>query len=269
MSEWRISQSGDYWADDREDQTEDLKYIASMFVTAAEQGESVKRVRWRVAAHTQHIAMLGRGMVWMKFSSDAITGGEVDDLRYPLSSTVVELGLQWVVGTDPALDITRRAMEMVHGAIGICEYSYKPESRMTCLFSVRRMLLHALGRTSESIEKVRLRQPIALLEPPSDSGIDWIETSVRLNDQGKKEESLDIIFDTIDDMLLESKFEECDAALMQAPVEELSNPQMLTFLTATAPAKDRLPSREAFVYRVKLALKERGADSSRLLAGLE
>jgi len=70
-------------------------------------------------------------------------------------------------------------------------------------------------------------------------------------------------------MLLASRFDDCDAILTETSVAELSNPQLLTLLTATAAAKDRLPGRQALIGRVKLVLEERGGDASRLLAGLE
>jgi hypothetical protein len=70
-------------------------------------------------------------------------------------------------------------------------------------------------------------------------------------------------------MLLASKFNECDRGLSEIPVEEISNAQLLTVLTATIAAKERLSNRNELVRRVRLELERRGADAFRLLSGLE
>lgn len=103
---------------------------------------------------------------------------------------------------------------------------------------------------------------------------DWVETSIGLERAGEREKALDVIFDRLDDLLLaaqsdESKFRECDAAIAGVPAERMSNAQLLTVLTATAGAKDRLPSRASFYARAKAVMEKRGADANRLLVGLE
>ena len=277
MSDSTISQIGNYWTYDHEDRLDEIgpllthKFVAKVIVEAADQGESAKRLLRRVAAHTQYIAMFGRGVVWGISSSEPLPSEADDIFLYPVPLPTVKFEIQGMVGPDTSIDIVRGAMGMVHGAIDIIERSYDSKSGLMCLIGVRQMLVHALDRTSESIQNVRRSQPIPLLEAPSEgsSPVSWIDTSVTLYQEWKKEESLDVIFDTIDDMLLGSKFSACDTALSEIQVEDLSNAQLLTVLTATIAAKKHLLNRDHFVSRVEDVLKLRGADAPRLLAGLE
>jgi len=86
--------------------------------------------------------------------------------------------------------------------------------------------------------------------------------------RGKKEESLDLIFDALDDLLLKSRFKDCDEVLASIAADRLNNAQLLTVLTATLPAKSRLRSRADFVVRVEATLHKRGANVAGLMSGL-
>ena len=87
--------------------------------------------------------------------------------------------------------------------------------------------------------------------------------------QNNEERALDLIFDRLDDLLIGSKFIECDSILATFDVGTMSTAQLLTVLTATAAAKDRLPNRAEFYKRAKSVMTTRGIDADRLLAGLE
>ena len=100
------------------------------------------------------------------------------------------------------------------------------------------------------------------------STLTWLAEAVVLAERGKKDESLDVIFDALDDLLLQSRFKECDEALTSMVTDRLSNAQLLTVLTATLQAKSRLPSRPDFVSRGKSTLRKRGADVKGLVSGL-
>jgi len=163
---------------------------------------------------------------------------------------------------------------MVRHTVDFYENSLDAEFGLFRLLDLQCMLGQTVDQVSRSIRRMSLRlisspdiPRLEVLSSPSQD--DWLAKSAELYRSGKREESLDIIFDSIDDMLLESKFEDCDKILAEISVAELANPQLLTVLTATAPAKERLPSRQALVKRVKLTLNERGGNASRLLAGLE
>jgi hypothetical protein len=97
----------------------------------------------------------------------------------------------------------------------------------------------------------------------------WIHDAIALAERGKKEESLDLIFDTLDGLLLKSRFTDCDEALASIAADRLSNAQLLTVLTATLPAKAHLPSRADCVRRVRSTLRKRGADVTGLMSGLD
>jgi hypothetical protein len=71
-------------------------------------------------------------------------------------------------------------------------------------------------------------------------------------------------------MLLAGRFDECKELLEEMPVGRLSNAQLLTVLTATLAARDKLnPSRAGLVDRIKSTLAARGAEADQLLSGLE
>jgi hypothetical protein len=121
----------------------------------------------------------------------------------------------------------------------------------------------------ERVTPVVVGQPTTKRGRPSGAHTSWIDASIALWESGKTTESLDVIFDFIDDLLLASKFEECDSALAKLPVGRLSNAQMVTLLTATAPAKDRLPARSTLFANCKNEIHARGADAENLLVGLD
>lgn len=97
----------------------------------------------------------------------------------------------------------------------------------------------------------------------------WVDDAISLEAEGKKEESLDVIFDNFDELLLAGKFPECDSVLSSIPISLMSNAQLLTVLTATASAKQHLQFRNSFFSRTKQAITLRGDDAKGLLVGLE
>jgi len=97
----------------------------------------------------------------------------------------------------------------------------------------------------------------------------WIERSIELQRAGEIEQALDVIFDNLDELLQSSKYEQCSFALASLPVGRLTDAQLLTALTATAPARHQLPGRKPFFSRVERTLTARGVDVERLLSGLQ
>ena len=93
--------------------------------------------------------------------------------------------------------------------------------------------------------------------------------AIELSRGGKQDESLDVIFDNIDEMLLRGEFEECDSVLSTMPVNQLSNAQLITVLTATLAAKIELQNRGNFVRQVHSVLESRDSDADLLVRGLE
>ena len=97
----------------------------------------------------------------------------------------------------------------------------------------------------------------------------WLVEAIQLEATGRSEESLDIIFEKLDDWLLGGSFDACSSFLADAPVNELSTAQLLTILTATLPACTKLPARATFFDRVRQFLRGRGEDADTLLSGLK
>lgn len=91
-----------------------------------------------------------------------------------------------------------------------------------------------------------------------------------LEGHGKCNDILDHMYDTIDDMLIDGKFEEVDDLLNRVNVEQLSITLMLGYLTITLPWRSLSKCRAALYARIDARLRE--IDPARresLLRGLE
>ena len=124
-----------------------------------------------------------------------------------------------------------------------------------------RCVVQLASRISDSPDHARISQ--------IDPIMPWIEQAIILDREEKEEQSLDVIFDHIDEMLLASKFAECDSMLLLLPVERLTSAQLITILTATLPARPLLPNRAKFFEAVRTILRNQGADAEAILVGLE
>jgi len=97
----------------------------------------------------------------------------------------------------------------------------------------------------------------------------WLEDVYSLDAQGRKDAALDVVFKHIDDLILEKKFDTCDAVLDATDVGRLGTDLLVGFLTITNAARRRLNRREAFTARVTRRLHEWAPDRvERLLSGL-
>jgi hypothetical protein len=99
--------------------------------------------------------------------------------------------------------------------------------------------------------------------------VDLLRHADRLDRRGHTDSALDLLFDQIDEMLLASDFSRVDRLLLETAPESLSVDLLIGLLTATLPAKDRLPNRKYFLERVERSLQERGELESGLLVGLD
>lgn len=112
----------------------------------------------------------------------------------------------------------------------------------------------------------------SLFQEPSDSrpiADSWLSEALELEAAGRSEEALDIIFGTFDDWLLDGNFAQCSTFLNTVSVDKLETSHLLTILTATLPARKKLPDRSSFFRRVRITLEQRGEDAESLLSGLE
>jgi hypothetical protein len=97
----------------------------------------------------------------------------------------------------------------------------------------------------------------------------FLEHARRLDASGQTDFALDIIFDQIDEMLLAGQFDRANQLLIDTAIDEYSVELLLGILTATLPAKDRLPERAEFFRRVEETLRSRGELKDGLLVGLD
>lgn len=121
-----------------------------------------------------------------------------------------------------------------------------------------------IGRLPQDVES-QLRIAISKGKP-SES---FIRHARRLDERGQTDIALDLIFDQIDEMLLAGQFECVNELLADIPTDKYSLELLLGILTATLPAKNRMPVRAAFFERVSRTLENRGERNEGLLVGLD
>jgi hypothetical protein len=89
--------------------------------------------------------------------------------------------------------------------------------------------------------------------------------------QGRTDAALDLVFDRLDDLLLEGRFDACDATLRAVAPSQLPPVVAAGFLAATRAADDRLRDARALL-RERIVETSRGRMSAealeQLLAGL-
>jgi len=99
-------------------------------------------------------------------------------------------------------------------------------------------------------------------------GVDFVKAAAKLEKDGLPDSALDLIYDRVDELLHGAEWPACAAILDGVNVSECSTDILLALLTATLPAKGRIPSRGGFFERVGRELRVRGEHEGRLLAGL-
>lgn len=97
----------------------------------------------------------------------------------------------------------------------------------------------------------------------------FLDHARRLDEHGQTDFALDLIFDQIDEMLLAGQFDRVDQLLKDTMTNDYSVEVLLGTLTATLPAKAKLPGRVDFFQRAKQTLESRGEPYDSLLVGLE
>jgi hypothetical protein len=80
---------------------------------------------------------------------------------------------------------------------------------------------------------------------------------------------LDEIYSWADDLMKAGRFQYLDAAIAAFQPADMTTDNLLGVLTATLPAKSKLPSRKAFFQATERILMARGEMEPGLLAGLE
>ena len=107
------------------------------------------------------------------------------------------------------------------------------------------------------------------LTMPSPVSLQWLKEAIQLDEAGDYESAIDIIYDYIDDLLLEGEFIKVNTILKQVDTNILSEDLLVAFLSITLAAKQHLTARSNLFTRVEKTLKERNQYVKELLAGLE
>jgi len=96
----------------------------------------------------------------------------------------------------------------------------------------------------------------------------FLDNARRLDNQGKTDAALDLIFDQIDEMMLAGQFAKVDQILKNLVPDNYSVELLLGLLTITSPAKNILTHRQEFFQQVEQTLHRRGENEDGLLFGL-
>lgn len=104
-------------------------------------------------------------------------------------------------------------------------------------------------------------------EPPRREG--FLDRASRLEKRGQLDAALDLVYDQIDEKLSSGSLDQMDRLLANVDPESLSTDLLLGLLTATLPARSRLPARNRFYREVERVLRNRPEWEEGLLAGLE
>jgi hypothetical protein len=114
---------------------------------------------------------------------------------------------------------------------------------------------------SRNLERMRAQAPTR--------DFSWLTDVYALNEAGETDDAVDMIFDRVDDLLLDGEAPQVDDLLNAIDVKRLDITLMLAALSITKPAADRLQNRLGFVGRVEGRLREVAGDRmERLLSGL-
>lgn len=97
----------------------------------------------------------------------------------------------------------------------------------------------------------------------------FLQQANHLDRRGHTDAALDIVFEQIDELLLDGEFAQVDRLLSDIVPAAYSADLLLGILTITLPAKHRLSQRQMFYQQVEQALVQRDEMEDGLLVGLE
>lgn len=101
-------------------------------------------------------------------------------------------------------------------------------------------------------------------EPPP-----WLETLYALVARDKPDKAVELLFEQVDDQMIEGRFAECDDLLQIIDLDRLDLNLIIAVLSITLAPKDSLPSRPAFVQKASAEVQKRAPTrANRLLQGL-
>jgi hypothetical protein len=150
------------------------------------------------------------------------------------------------------------------------------EARAGCAsYMVDASVSHDLRNTRitwRRLRPARSRPPVDIpLTTPDSRVVDhesFVSRALRLDRRDHIDAALDLLYDGFDELFRRGEFARADTFLSQVTVDECSVDFLLGILTASLPARGRLPSREQFYRAVELHLQSRGEFEEGLLTGL-
>jgi hypothetical protein len=127
------------------------------------------------------------------------------------------------------------------------------------------------GSRSEKLHVRNVNEPRLDEIPDNPPGnVDsFLQRSKLLESLGNTDGAIDLVNDAIDELFRRGDFPLCDSLLAEIDPKNYSTDILLTILTATAVAKNRLNTRKRFFVAAKKAIKARNEYESGLLDGLE
>lgn len=96
----------------------------------------------------------------------------------------------------------------------------------------------------------------------------FLRRAQRLDDQGSTDAALDLLYDSIDELMRTGRHSTINSIFCEISPTNLSLDLLLGILTATLPARSRLPARAKFLEAVREELRRRGEHEETLLTGL-
>ena len=96
----------------------------------------------------------------------------------------------------------------------------------------------------------------------------WLTDAVSLENAGREDEALDLVYRNVDELLRNGQFNDVETLIREVNVDDLPTDVMLGILSITLSARGHLPSRTRFVNQARILLGWRGEDVSFLLKGL-
>lgn len=97
-----------------------------------------------------------------------------------------------------------------------------------------------------------------------------LRRAMKMDDEGRTDEALDLIFDTIDAALRAGRFEDCSKFLdSNDNIDACSSDILLGLLTASSPAQSKILQWYKFLSRVRALLHKLGLDPEPLLDGFD
>jgi hypothetical protein len=97
----------------------------------------------------------------------------------------------------------------------------------------------------------------------------FVQRAQRLDKGGHSDAALDLIYDSVDELMQKEDFPKLDSILAKVRASDHSVDVLLGILTATLPARNRLRLRAKLFKDIERLLRERGEYEQGLLTGLE